>query len=505
MGNFGIWLGVWLALPLATAAVAACMRTPEATLNAACAGLMAAIAGGVAILAAWHATPNHLLETAGGWFRLDAFSAYHLGILLVVHGLSTIYARIYFGVEMKSGHLSRRSARLFGALWSAAFVFMALVLISNNLGIMWVSIEATTLVTAFLICVHRTRESLEAMWKYIVICSVGIAFAFVGEVLVASAARQAGVPEGQMLLLSHLTSVSSGLSPVLLKIGFVMLLVGYGTKAGLAPMHNWLPDAHSQAPAPVSALFSGFMLNTALYCIIRHVPIVNGATGGAVWAQGLLTVAGLFSVCVAAAFIMFQRDIKRFLAYSSVEHMGIIALGFGVGGMGTVAALFHTLNHSVGKTLAFFAAGRLGQCYGTHDMGRLCGALAVMRVWGIGVLVSVLALIGLAPFSIFMSELQILIAAASKGVFAVMVLFLAGIGAVFVGALGHVMAVAWGEPPQVERPRTGAVEWGILAVMCVALLVLGLWMPDHLRSLLNQAAAVAQEVPARAAAVMEIK
>jgi hydrogenase-4 component F len=504
MGSWAPWLAVWLALPVATAAVASCMRSPRSVLNVVCAGILTTVAAGAAMLIWWHMTPNHLLETGRAWFRMDALSAYHLAILMIVHGLSTVYARIYFGAEIQAGHLTRRSANLFAALWSAAFVFMALVLLSNNLGIMWVSLEATTLVTAFLICVHKTRESLEAMWKYIVICSVGIAFAFVGEVLVASAARQAGVPEGQMLLLSHLALVSPKLSPVLLKLGFLMLLVGYGTKAGLAPMHNWLPDAHSQAPAPVSALFSGFMLNAAFYCILRHIPIVNGATGGAGWAQGLLTVAGLFSIGVAAAFIMFQRDIKRFLAYSSVEHIGVISLGFGVGGLGAAAALFHALNHSVGKTLAFFAAGRLGQCYGTYDMGRLRGALRVMRVWGIGALVGILALIGLAPFSVFMSEFRILLAAVSKGAFVVMALFLAGIGVVFVGALGHVISVAWGDPPEgSECSRASATEWVLLALMGGMLLALGVWMPGPLQTLLNQAAAIVQQVPGAAAAVAQ--
>lgn len=502
MDSWAMWFWIWLAMPLAAAAAAVCMRTPGAVLNVACAGLLAADAVGIGILAAWRGSPGLVVQTAGGWFRLDALSAYHAAILIMVHGFSSVFARAYFGVEVRAGHLGTRDARRFAALWAAAFVFMALVLLSNNLGVMWVSLEATTLVTAFLICVHRTRESLEAMWKYIVICSVGIAFAFLGEVMFASAARHAGVAEGQMLLLSHLTSVSPKLSPVLLKLGFLMLLVGYGTKAGLAPMHNWLPDAHSQAPAPVSALFSGFMLNTALYCILRHLPIVNGATGGADWAQGLLLALGLFSIAVAAAFILFQKDIKRFLAYSSVEHMGVIALGIGIGGLGTVAALFHAFNHSVGKTFAFFAAGRVGQVCGTHDMGRISGVLGATRTWGIGILVGVLALIGMAPFSVFMSELQILIASVSDGRYAVAALFLLGVGVVFVGALGHVIAVAWGEPPAGGRVRSSVPERGLVVAMAAVLLVLGLWMPDQMQVLLREAAAIIQNVPAAQALTM---
>jgi hydrogenase-4 component F len=495
----GLWL--WLAAPLATAAVAASMRSPRAILNVACAGLMATVAGGVGVLLAWHGSPDRCIETPREWFRLDALSAYHLAILLIVHGLSTVYARIYFGAEIRDGRLPTRSARLFAVLWSASFVSMALVLLSNNLGIMWVSIEATTLVTAFLICVHTSRESLEAMWKYIVICSVGIAFAFLGEVLVASAARDAGLPEERMLLISALTAASSGLNPALMKVGFLLLLVGYGTKAGLAPMHNWLPDAHSQAPAPVSALFSGFMLSTALYCVVRHMPMVNGATGGVGWPQGLLTGFGLFSIVVAAGFILYQRDLKRFLAYSSVEHMGVIALGLGLGGLGTFAALFHTLNHSVCKTLAFFSAGRLGQIYGTNDMTRMGGAVGRAGAWGLGIFVSVVALIGVAPFSLFMSELQILLEGVSQGAMVTTVVFLVGLGVAFVGALAHAIAVAWGDSPGGDKVRSSALEWALFVAMGSALLALGLWMPGPLQSLLRQAVAVVQDLPAPSALV----
>jgi len=334
------------------------------------------------------------------------------------------------------------------------------------------------------------------MWKYIVICSVGVALAFVGEVLVASAGRAAGLSDDGMLLVTDLTRASATLDPVLLKVAFLLVLVGYGTKAGLAPMHNWLPDAHSQAPAPVSALFSGFMLNAALYCIIRHVPIVNGATGSVGWPNGILTAIGLFSIVVAAAFILFQKDIKRFLAYSSVEHMGVIALGFGLGGLGTFAALFHAMNHSIAKSLSFFAAGRLGQHFGTHEMSRMGGAIRAMRVWGLAVLIGILTLIGVAPFAVFMSELQILMAAVGAGATAALIIFLAGVGIVFVGALGHVIAVAWGGSAETVAPRLSWAEWGILAVMGGALLVFGLWMPAPMAELLKQAAAIVQAVPA---------
>jgi len=267
--------------------------------------------------------------------------------------------------------------------------------------------------------------------------------------------------------------------------------VGYGTKAGLAPLHSWLPDAHSQAPAPVSALFSGFMLNAALYCVARYLPLVEAATGDAGWGRQLLVAFGIASILVAAAFIVFQRDGKRFLAYSSVEHLGIICLGLGLGGVGVFAALWHGLNHSVGKSLAFFSVGRLGQMYGTHDLGALSGAMRRSPIWGVGFCGGLLALIGVAPFAIFMSEFQILRAAAVGRAFVVLALFLLGVGIVFVGALRHAITVAWGDEICKPEPQSGSAAdavlvWGALAL----LLVLGLWMPGPLGSALEAAAAV---------------
>ena len=447
----------------------------------------AALAGATAS-AAYASGP---LFAAHGWLYLDALSAYHLAVLGLVFGASSVYAWGYFQGELADGALSLRSARRFGALWFGSAAAMTAVLLSNNLGLMWVGIEATTLLTAFLICVHVTPLSLEAMWKYLVVCSVGVAFAFVGTLLVAASAQRLGLDASEMLLWTRLRESAALLAPGPMKLAFLFLLVGYGTKAGLAPLHSWLPDAHSQAPAPVSALFSGFMLNTALYCLMRYLPLVEGATGGTGWGGGLLVVFGIFSILLAAVFIVFQHDGKRLLAYHSVEHMGIIALGLGLGGIGTFAALWHTLNHAVCKALAFFSVGRLGQMYGTHDLGRMAGAMRRSPVWGIGFFGGVLALIGVAPFAIFMSEFQVLRAAAAAHAFVALTLFLFGAGIVFVGALRHAMTSAWGEEVCEPRPRPGGVADAVLVFGALALLLLlGLWMPGPLRTALEQAALI---------------
>src|SRR5262249_22530031 len=275
--------------------------------------------------------------------------------------------------------LARITARRFGALWLGAEAAMLLVLISDNLGVMWVGMEATTLLTAFLISLHPSGLSLEAMWKYLIICSIGIAFAFMGTLLAAAAIRS-GSAAAEALFWTRFAAADTTLDPTLMKFAFLFVLVGYGTKAGLAPIHSWLPDAHSQAPAPVSAMFSGFLLNTALYCIMRFVPPAQHALGSG-FASGLLVGFGMLSIMVAAGCIGFHRAAKRLLAYHSVEHMGIIALGYGLGPLGAFAALFHTLNHSVCKSLAFFAIGRLGQRFGSHDMHRIAGGLRADRLW----------------------------------------------------------------------------------------------------------------------------
>src|SRR5215475_12536194 len=423
-------------------------------------------------------------------FFVDAFSAFHLIVLTLVFLLCSLFAGVYFTDERDPRELSLPVARRFGALWLGSLAAMILVLVSDNLGIMWVGMEATTLLTAFLISFHRDRLSLEAMWKYLLICSVGIAFAFIGTIFTAAAVQSTGGSGTDSLLWTRLASPDTHLDPTLMKFAFIFVLVGYGTKAGLAPLHSWLPDAHSQAPAPVSAMFSGFLLNTALYCIIRFAAPARNALG-ATFADGLLIFFGTLSILVAAGFIVFQRDAKRLLAYHSVEHLGIITLGFGLGPVGTFAALFHTLNHSICKALAFFAVGRFGQRFDSHDMQILSGAFRADRLWGFALLASILALIGVAPFSIFMSEYQLVRAAVGGGNWLVLALFLVASSVVFVSALRHLIDMSFGEP----KLRVAAFRDGPRAIVAVVssaglLLFLGLWIPEWFVAALGRAAAV---------------
>jgi hydrogenase-4 component F len=429
------------------------------------------------------------VSAAGQWFYVDAFSAFHIVVVVLVFLLSSAFAGVYFRHEADNA-FTPVIARRFGALWLGAQTAMLVVLVSNNLGIMWVGMESTTLLTAFLISLHPSELSLEAMWKYLIICSIGIAFAFMGTLLAAASIESGGGAAADALFWTKLASGEPHLNPTLMKFAFVFIIVGYGTKAGLAPIHSWLPDAHSQAPAPVSAMFSASLLNTALYCIMRYVPPVRNALGEQ-FASGLLILFGLLSILVAAGFIVFQRDAKRLLAYHSVEHMGIITLGYAFGPIGSFAALFHTLNHSVCKALAFFAVGRLGQRFGSHDMHRIAGALKVDRLWGAALVISLLALIGVAPFSIFMSEYQLLRAAIGSNAWVTLVLFLAASSVVFISALRHLIDMAFGAPGEHDRSAPdGTLAVPIVVLAAGLLLVLGVWMPQPLADAITGAASV---------------
>lgn len=482
-------LALLLIIPCAGGAVCKLLSSPKRILDLMSVTILVSAAAGFILV--YRVFAGGPFEAAERIFRVDALSAYHLGVMLLVFVASSLYARGYFARELDAGHIKILATRRFAGLWCGALAAMALVLISNNLGIMWIGIEATTLLTAFLICLPRKAPSLEAMWKYLMICSVGVAFAFLGTLLVAASAGGLHLSLSDTLLWTELRKSAGALNPMLLKMGFLCLLVGYGTKAGLAPMHSWLPDAHSQAPAPVSAMFSGFMLSAALYCLMRYIPIVEIATGKGGWGLQLLVLFGLISIMVAAAFIIFQHNLKRLLAYSSIEHMGVVTLALGLGGVGVFAALFHTLNHSICKTLAFFAAGRLGQTYGSYEMTKMSGSLRSAPIWGMGLFGSLLALIGVAPFAIFMSEFQVLKAAVDSRSHTALVLFLAGCGVVFVGALRQAIGMAWGRPAPAVAPEGAKLLEKFLAFTPMAiLLVLGVWMPGPLVHVLKQAAAV---------------
>ncbi len=424
---------------------------------------------------------------------IDSLSLYHICLVSIVFFMSAWYSIDYFSEDIGRGSFGPKRARRFTLLWNAFFAILIAVLCSNNMGILWICLEATTLTSALLILSDGRAASIEAMWKYLLLCSVGIAFAFVGTLLLSVAARGASFSPQESLLWTCLADRAGLLDGRIMCGAFVFALVGFGTKAGLAPMHTWLPDAHSQAPTPVSAVFSGVMLNCALYCIMRYLPLCESAMGWRLRAHAMLVLFGLLSIIVAAVFIPSQKNIKRLLAYHSVEHIGIITLGLGIGGLGTVAALYHTLNHTMSKTLAFFSAGRLGRLYKTYDMTQMSGAVASDTLWGGAFFVSILALIGVAPFSVFMSEFMLVKASLDTGKFVELAVFLAGSIIVFVSALRHAIEVSTGRKQVVAKRAKRTLADAVLVAACVgALLCFGLWMPRWYCAFIGDASSIVE-------------
>ncbi|HEY3351935.1 MAG TPA: proton-conducting transporter membrane subunit [Polyangia bacterium] len=488
---------IWtiLAVPAASGLACALLRRGRLVLWVCALGSVATalVAGAIGWLGVGERTFG-----AGEHLMLDSLSLFHVVLATGVFALSSLYAWDYFGPEADDGRFAGRKARRFGVCWFGFLASMVLVLLANNLGLMWVAMEATTVASALLICLEFDAPSIRAAWGYLLVCSIGIVLALMGTFLFCGEAGNVALVSERAFLWTDLTNLAGRMRPGPAKLAFLFVLVGYGTKAGLAPMHTWLPDAHSRAPTPVSAVLSGVLLNGALYAISRFLPLVDTATGGHGWAFQILVVFGLVSIIVAAAFIVHEHDLKRLLAYSSVEHMGIITLALGVGA--TTASLFHTFNHSVGKMLAFFCAGALVNRYGTRDMRLMRGILGAAPLVATGIVLGLLALIGAPPFGVFMSELWIARVGAQGGHLAATVVFLLGASIVFIAALKHVMEMVWrapaGSPPAVTPPGTPLlVGWPLVVVPLVLLVVVGVWMPADFATALERAATVIRGQP----------
>jgi hydrogenase-4 component F len=357
---------------------------------------------------------------------------------------------------------------------------------SNNVGFMWIAVEATTITSALLIPLHVTKASVEASWKYILIGSIGIALAFGGTVLgyfdfVNMAGRQDAALNWTVLMAS-----ASHLHPEVIQLAFVFILIGYGTKAGLAPMHTWLPDAHSEAPAPLSAMMSGVLLAVALYALIRWEAVVNAAVGSG-FTDGLYIALGVLSIVIASFSLVIQRNYKRMLAYSSIEHTGLICVGLALGPLGTFASMLHLLNHTLAKSLMFFLAGRVLHRYGSTEIGRVSGLLKVMPWTGGLFAVGLLATIGLPPFGLFISEFALFRAGFAAGRPWLMGLVLALLTVAFVSMIGHLNRMLYGAPPAGVAVGE-ASRWPLvpLGIVVTALLVLGITLPAPLEAVLHQ-------------------
>ncbi|GAB3444091.1 proton-conducting transporter transmembrane domain-containing protein [Actinophytocola sediminis] len=435
-----IWLPILV--PALAAALYAVLgwRRATAWLAAVSAGATLAVAVVLAVAVA-HGGPR----TA--WLlRLDALSAFMVVVIGAVALLATVATPAYLRAEIAAGRASTRTATRHSLLVQLFLATMALAVLAADLGVLWVAIEATTIVTAFLVGQRRTRASVEAAWKYVVICSTGIAIALLGVIVLNHAARH-GTRGPVGLDLDQLTAAAAGLDHDVTRIAVALLIIGLGAKAGLAPLHAWLPDAHSQAPAPVSALMSGVLLSVAAYAILR-VKVIADAALGPGFARTVLVVMALASLLVAASLLIGQRDYKRMLAYSSIEHLGLVALASAIGSrLAVAAALLHVLGHGLTKGALFVGAGRMSQVTGTSTVAGVRGLAAAHPALAGGVGLGVLALIGLPPFSLFASELGILRAGFGDGLGWVTAVAVALVVVIAAALVVHSGRMLLGEPP----------------------------------------------------------
>lgn len=439
-------------------------------------------------------------EFLNGYVLVDALGSWTLVCTAIVYFLASIYAIGYMRLLVDE----RERLPQFYALFAAFAAAMICGPLMNNIGVYWIAIELTTLVSTFLVGFEKGEEAIEAAWKYIIVVSAGISLALLGTVLFYWAGSLVIGPTYDITW-DTLRHAAPRMNPALIQMAFLLVMVGYGTKAGLAPMHTWLPDAHSEGPAPVSAMLSGALLNTAMLGVARFLTITDAASASLL-PRTVLVGFGAFSLFVAALFIVRQRGIKRLMAYSSVEHMGVLAMGFGFGGPLAIAAvLYHMLNHSLNKSLMFFGAGNVMRLFGTKDIDEIRGVWTRFPVTGALWLAGAVAITGAPPFGLFLSEFTLMRAGlATPNAWAVIVLLVLLI-VIFIGFLNHFRLMYFAAPGvQSQMAKSHAAEsdagegdlalpvslverikpslWMTLPMWLALLpvLVLGLWWPQGL-------------------------
>jgi len=418
-------------------------------------------------------------------FFVDPFNVFLVALTAFVGLTTSIFSQPYMRIEEEHKRLTPARLRLYHAMYQLFNFTMLVALLTNNMGILWVAMEAATLTTVLLVSLYRTPASLEAAWKYFILCGVGIAQALFGTILLYFAAEKLLGAEGGALLWTALDGVKGSLEPTVLSLAFVFLLVGYGTKVGLVPLHNWLPDAHAEGPTPVSAVLSGLLLNVALYAVVRCKVLVEGAVP-TLFAKHLMMGFGLLSVVVAALLLSRQKDIKRLFAYSSVEHMGIITFAFGMGGpIANFAGLLHMTVHSLTKSAIFFSVGHATQKTGTQVMDDIRGLVTISPLLGWGLVIGSLAILGMPPFGVFASEFLVLTTAMREQPWATPFL-LGALGLAFAAVFSKVQPMVFGETTARRLPlRPSMIP--VFAHLGLVLM-LGLWIPPFLAEWYRQAA-----------------
>jgi hydrogenase-4 component F len=421
--------------------------------------------------------------TPGGMFYIDPFNVYLILVNALVGLTTSIFSRPYMAHELKIGRVDNGRMRLYHSMFQGFLLTMLIALSTNNLGILWVSVEGATLATVLLVSLYRTPESIEAGWKYFILCGVGIAQALFGTVLVYFAAENAVPGEGS-LLWSVLQEHTDQLEPTVLLLAFVFLLVGYGTKIGLVPLHNWLPDAHSEGPTPMSAILSGLLLNIALYAVVRYKMLIEPALNNHLPSYMMMGF-GMLSFSVAGILLHRQRDVKRMFSYSSIEHMGLMTFAFGLGGpLATFGALLHMIVHSLTKSAIFITVGHAAHIAGTQTITEIRGLIRTQPAVGWTFLLGTVAIAGFPPFGVFTSEF-LLFTATMKSFPWLVVPLLVGLAVAFAGLFRHVQPMVFGDPPAGQLP----VKANMLPIIfhLAIVLWLGISIPTVLANWLDQA------------------
>jgi hydrogenase-4 component F len=411
------------------------------------------------------------------YLHVDDLNNVFIVLTTFVSFTTSVFSASYIGHELETGRLTPTFLRFYHAMYQILMFAMNLALVANNIGVMWVAIELATLTTVLMVGIYRTHEALEAAWKYFILGSVGIALALFGTILVYMAARPV-IGEGiDAMVWTILVSRAAAFDPALLNLAFVFLLLGYGTKVGLAPLHAWLPDAHSEGPTPISAVLSGLLLNVALYALLRFKMLL--AVNPAALAPGPLMVSmGLISTVFAAFMLYRRRDIKRMFAYSSIEHMGIITFAFGMGGpLANFAGLLHMAMHSLTKSAIFFAVGHVAQVKGTQRIADMGGLTQSNPVLGWGLVLGVVAIAGLPPLGIFTSEFLVITSTFARAPWLAIVMVF-GILVAFAALFLRLNSIAFGEP-RGESAKAEASYVPMFAHLALVF-VAGIYLPGSL-------------------------
>jgi hydrogenase-4 component F len=418
------------------------------------------------------------------FFRVDSLGAIVMMIIATVGLAATVYSIAYLRSELKKKIIDLIQTRLYLLLLNLFLAAMFLAISSNSPIFTWVCIEGTTLSTALLISFYNKPSAMEAAWKYLIINSIGLLLGFFGTLLYFTVSHSVSL--NAFLTWQSLIANASHIDPAMVKIAFVFILIGYGTKAGLAPMHTWLPDAHSKAPSPVSALLSGVLLNVAFYVVLRF-KIVTDAVAGTTFSSNLLITFGIISVVFAAIIIVNQQHYKRMMAYSSIENMGIIALGFGFGGIGALAAVMHMIYHALVKSSLFFLSGNLMLKYSTGHINMVKGVLKAMPYTGLLLIAGALAITGMPPFGIFFSEFFTFTAGINKYPFVVIAAILA-IAVLFIGFLRNISSMLLGDKPS-DITKGEKNIWLVIppATLICMVLIMSFYLPPFIQTLIHNA------------------